>query len=129
MKPVNLIFSALALFGLILSLEVSGRACSCKCPDGARLLEEFKFFSYGLSFVEITLLVILLLWKGIRSYLLLGLIFATPYLLADYLNSKSPGHGHLFFTRAPNQALEPTTTAVTNRASARFAPAAVVAHL
>jgi hypothetical protein len=29
----------------------------------------------------------------------------------------------------PNQALEPTTTAVTNRAGARFAPAAVVAHL
>ncbi len=29
----------------------------------------------------------------------------------------------------PNQALEPTTTAVTNRADARFAPAAVVAHL
>ncbi len=28
-----------------------------------------------------------------------------------------------------NQALEPTTTAVTNRADARFAPAAVVAHL
>jgi hypothetical protein len=29
----------------------------------------------------------------------------------------------------PNQALEPTTTAVTNRAGARFAPAVVVAHL
>jgi hypothetical protein len=29
----------------------------------------------------------------------------------------------------PNQPLEPTTTAVTNRADARFAPAAVVAHL
>jgi hypothetical protein len=29
----------------------------------------------------------------------------------------------------PNQALEPTTTAVTDRASARSAPAAVVAHL
>jgi hypothetical protein len=28
-----------------------------------------------------------------------------------------------------NQALEPTTTAVTNRAGARFAPAAVVSHL
>ena len=32
-------------------------------------------------------------------------------------------------TTEPNQALEPTTTAVTNRAGARFAPAAVVAHL
>ncbi len=32
-------------------------------------------------------------------------------------------------TKEPNQALEPTTTAVTNRAGARFAPAAVVAHL
>jgi hypothetical protein len=31
--------------------------------------------------------------------------------------------------KKPNQALEPTTTAVTNRADARFAPAAVVAHL
>ena len=29
----------------------------------------------------------------------------------------------------PNQALEPTTTAVTIRAAARLAPAAVVAHL
>ena len=29
----------------------------------------------------------------------------------------------------PNQALEPTTTAVTIRAGARLAPAAVVAHL
>ncbi len=29
----------------------------------------------------------------------------------------------------PNQALEPTTTAVTDRAGARSAPAAVVAHL
>jgi hypothetical protein len=31
--------------------------------------------------------------------------------------------------KEPNQPLEPTTTAVTNRAGARFAPAAVVAHL
>jgi hypothetical protein len=31
--------------------------------------------------------------------------------------------------KEPNQTLEPTTTAVTNRAGARFAPAAVVAHL
>ncbi len=29
----------------------------------------------------------------------------------------------------PNQALEPTTTAVTIRADARLAPAVVVAHL
>jgi hypothetical protein len=29
----------------------------------------------------------------------------------------------------PNQTLEPTTTAVTDRADARSAPAAVVAHL
>jgi hypothetical protein len=29
----------------------------------------------------------------------------------------------------PNQALEPTRTAVTNRADARFAPAVSVAHL
>jgi hypothetical protein len=29
----------------------------------------------------------------------------------------------------PNQALEPTPTAVTNRACARFAPAVGVAHL
>jgi hypothetical protein len=32
-------------------------------------------------------------------------------------------------TTEPNQALEPTTTAVTDRAGARSAPAAVVAHL
>jgi hypothetical protein len=32
-------------------------------------------------------------------------------------------------TTEPNQALEPTTTAVTDRAIARSAPAAVVAHL
>jgi hypothetical protein len=32
-------------------------------------------------------------------------------------------------TKRPNQALEPTTTAVTDRAGARSAPAAVVAHL
>jgi hypothetical protein len=31
--------------------------------------------------------------------------------------------------KEPNQELEPTTTAVTNRAGARFAPAVVVAHL
>jgi hypothetical protein len=31
--------------------------------------------------------------------------------------------------KEPNQALEPTTTAVTIRAAARLAPAAVVAHL
>jgi hypothetical protein len=31
--------------------------------------------------------------------------------------------------KKPNQALEPTTTAVTIRADARLAPAAVVAHL
>ena len=31
--------------------------------------------------------------------------------------------------RSPNKALEPTTTAVTPRACARVAPAAVVAHL
>jgi hypothetical protein len=31
--------------------------------------------------------------------------------------------------KEPNQALEPTTTAVTDRADARSAPAAVVAHL
>ena len=33
------------------------------------------------------------------------------------------------FPRKPNQALEPTTTAVTIRADARLAPAVVVAHL
>jgi hypothetical protein len=32
-------------------------------------------------------------------------------------------------TKKPNQTLEPTTTAVTDRAGARSAPAAVVAHL
>jgi hypothetical protein len=34
-----------------------------------------------------------------------------------------------FLKEKPNQALEPTTTAVTDRAGARSAPAAVVAHL
>jgi hypothetical protein len=45
------------------------------------------------------------------------------------LSDATGGTSFKMKTTEPNQALEPTTTAVTDRAGARSAPAAVVAHL
>ena len=61
-------------------------------------MEEFRFFTLGFSFVELMTLATLLIWKGIRSYVLLSLLFLTPILVLDWLNSASASnHGHVMF--------------------------------
>jgi hypothetical protein len=98
MKRSNLLFLALALCGFGWCLSASIGATSCKCADGARLLQEFRFFTSGFSFVELTVLTTLLIKKGIRSYALLSLLFLTPFVVLDWLNSASvSNHGHVMF--------------------------------
>ena len=54
---------------------------------------------------------------------------AFPDTFSDFETAVACLVGKKFTSIRPNQALEPTTTAVTPRADARVAPAVVVAHL